>query len=347
MSEIKITNWSLAAMWNNLAMKPEKPLRDRSYIYASEVGMPFCDRFLKMAATPYTNPPNERSRRKFLSGNMQEMVVKQILMATGLYEHDELKVDAQPYEDCLEIHGRMDFKTVGGYIDIGKAFDNLNKLMLPEDIYNIGKGIIESLEGVALTEKILELKSVSSFAMDKVERAGAAMPNHTLQAYHYQKNAGIDANICYVCRDDLRMKQFKVNAEVSEPLYRADLEQMTYYYRKGEMPPIEPLAKFDESIGKFSKNLGVEYSPYLSKLYGFESPEAYRDSVSFVEKWNRCLTRYAMVASGAKTPTGKPITITPKNKEVVSEISAANYDFDKLLEIKVNLGDISEEEETE
>lgn len=343
--KVKPVDWNLAQLWNECAFKEQRPLVKRDYIYASEIGYPFIDRYYKMKAVPYTNPPNNRSLRKFLAGNIWEYVVKQILVSCGVYKHEEVKVDAIPYDNCLSVHGRLDFKA-GGYVDADLAMANVTSLQLPDFLFSIAERIINSLAGGTLKEKILELKAVSTFAMDMVERRKSAVPNHVLQAYHYQKNGKIQAEICYICKDDSRMAQFSLDHKVTEKLYKADIEEMSYFFNNNITPPPAPLANFDYSLGRFSKNLGVEYSPYLTKVYGFETPEDYRNSVSFVEKWNRCLARYVLVSQGKLTPTGKPITITPKNIEVRNAIEKAGYNFQLLLDCRIELG-ASEEEEIE
>jgi len=340
MSEI---NWSLAKIWNEAAIKENKPLKKRDYVYASEVGMPFYDRFLKMKAVPFTNPPNNRSLRKFLAGNIWEHTVKQILVAAGVYKREEVKVDATPYEGLLSVHGRLDF-IAGGTVDYNDAMEALGFINLPDYLFVVGEKIISALAGRELTKKILELKAVSTFAMDKVERVGAPMPNHSLQGFHYQHNGGIPADVAYICKDDCRMAQFSINAAEIEPMYREDLEKMTYYFTKNKKPPLDPLSKFDATLGKFSKNLGVEWSPYLSH-YGFETPENLRDAVKFVDSWNRVLARLVQVELGQTTATGKPITITPKNKEVISDIENAGYRLESLIQCKIAVGGGVEEDE--
>lgn len=330
-------DWSLMQVWNAIAIKQDRPLQKRDYAYASELNQPMIDRIMKMNAVPYTNPPNDRSRRKFLCGNLIEFLVRQILVATGFYDKHELKIDAKPYDDCIEVHGRCDFKSVTGYIDKGMAFTRLNEMNLPEEIYNLGKGIIESLEGVFIKGKILEIKSISSFGYEKVEKTKRAIPAHTLQAYHYQKNGGINCEIVYISKDDLRMQQFSIDKEGTEDLYRKDLEKITYYYKKKKTPPIEPLAMFNTLMGKFEKNLGVEYSPYLTMLYGFKNPEDYRNSVSFVASWNRVLKRYA------EAELGRGTNITAKNKEVRAQMEK-DFEFDNLIRCAIDAG-IAEEEE--
>lgn len=343
---VKPTAWRLDQLWNAVAFRENKPLIARDYIYASEIGAPYIDRFYKMKAVKYTNPPNNRSLRKFLSGNIWEHVVKQILIACGVYKHEEVKVDATPYKNCLSVHGRLDFKA-GGYVDERLACVMVSELNLPDFLQKIAEKIIASLAGGFLEEKILELKAVSTFAMDMVERSRSAIPQHTLQAYHYQRNGKIPAEICYVCKDDCRMAQFGIDAAAAEILYKEDIKQMSYYYKKNEVPPPAPLSKFDITLGKFSKNLGVEYSPYLTMVYGFKDPDEYRDNVKFIDKWNRTLTRAALVKMGAKTPTGKPIAITTKNIEVMQEINKSGFRFDECLKCKLAVGLLDDEENAE
>lgn len=340
------TKWSLAQIWNEAALKENKPLVKRNYVYASEMGMPFYDRYLKMKGVAYTNPPNNRSLRKFLAGNIWEHTVKQILIATGVYRREEVKVDATPYDGLLSVHGRLDF-IAGGRIDGQAALERLAALNLPDYLVVVGEKIIKSLEGGELEKKIIELKAVSTFAMDKVENMGKPMPNNSLQGFHYQHNSKIPANVVYICKDDCRMQEFGINAVEIEPIYREDLEKMTYYYTNNKKPPLDPLAKFDTMLGKFSKNLGVEWSPYLSH-YGFETPDEFRGAVKFVDSWNRVLLRLVQVELGFKTPAGKPISITPKNKDVIADIQKAGYNIDSLVNCRIAVGDgVEDNEETE
>lgn len=337
--------WNLAQLWNEVAYKSDRPMVPRDYIYASEIGGPFVDRFYKMKAIPYTNPPNKRSLNKFLAGRIWEYVVKQILISCGVYKHEEIKVDTVPYKNCLAVHGRLDFKA-GGYIDQVEALENVSRLHLPDFLYKIAARIIATLSGGYLEEKILEIKAISTFAMDMVERRHCAVPQHSLQAYHYQRPGLIKAEVCYICKDDSRMAQFGIDVDESEKLYKQDIELMTKYFKKNKVPPPEPLVKFDMTLARFSKNLGVEYSPYLTKVYSFASPDDYRKSIKFIDRWNRTLARFAIVECAGKTPTGQLVKITPKNVECKTEINKAGFKFDELLRCKMELGVEEEELET-
>lgn len=338
----KAGDWKLSEVWNKVAYKEQKPLQKRDYVYASELGLPFYDRWLKMKATPYTNPPNDRSLRKFLAGNIMEYVTKQILVAAGIYRQEELKLDGQPYPDCLEVHGRCDF-VAGGFVDADKAMFNVEQLKLPDYLQVVAQKLIAELSGRQLPLKILELKSVSSYAMDKVDRLDAPIPNHTLQGYHYYRNGHMPTSIAYLCKDDLRMAEFAIVPSQSEPLYRNDLAEMTDWYKGKKKPPLAPLLTFDYVVGQFAKNLYVEYSPYLAH-YGFKTPEEYRTAIKHIVQWNRTLNRYAAYELGGKTPTGRPITITPNNTQIKADIMKAGYNFKALVDHIIKLGIENEDE---
>lgn len=344
MSKIKIvpTSWNMAQIWNEVAYQDVRPLVKRNYIYASEVGAPYIDRFYKMRAIAYTNPPNKRSLNKFLAGRIWEYVFKQILVACGIYKHEEVKIDATPYPNGLSIHGRCDFKA-GGYVDKEDAIFNIENLRLPEFLHLIAHRIIDKLAGATLEYKILELKAISTYAMQLIEMRRCAIPQHSLQAYHYQKNGKMKADIGYICKDNSLMAQFGLDKKECEKLYQLDNEEMTYYFIKNKLPPKAPLAKFDTLTGNFSKNLGVEYSVYLTKIYGFKNPDEYRDATKFTLRWNRALSRYALAETGGLTPTGKKIEITANNKAVKAEIIAAKYNFEDCLKCKIAAG-VSDEE---
>lgn len=340
-TKLIFVKWNLGQIWNECAYQDQRPLQKRDYIYASELNSPYIDRFLKMRATAYTNPPNQRSLNKFLAGRIWEYVVKQILIAGGVYKYEEVTINCTPY-DGLSIHGRLDYKA-GGHVDYEQAIANITLLHLPEFLHAIAQRIIGKLAGGLLEYKILELKAISTFAMNMIEIRRSAMPQHSLQAYHYQRNGKLPAEIAYICKDSSRMAQFGLDKKACEKLYNQDNEEMTYYFTKNKVPPKEPLAKFDTLTGNFSKNLGVEYSPYLTKIYGFKNPDEYREATKFTLRWNRALSRFALAEQGKTTPTGQPIKITANNLEVKNEIKKAGYTFEECLKCKIAAGGSDEE----
>jgi hypothetical protein len=212
----------------------------------------------------------------------------------------------------------------------------------------VAEKFIEEMAGQHIPERIIEVKSVSLYAFDYIKKRRRPLDTHAAQAYHYEKGLGKPASVCYISKDTSMMAEYFVKPELAEPEYREDLLQITHYFNKREVPPIEPLLFFDPSIAKFTKNLGVEYSGYLTMLYGYKNPDEYRRSIEpSVKRWNNALTRWAMAEKGSETPTGRKIALTPANKEAINEIKNSGYDVNDLLRQKLEMIDTEEIDETE
>lgn len=336
-------SWEFYDAWNAAAKKENKPLQKRDYAYASELMMPKIDRFLKMNATAYTNPPNERSLRKFFAGNVWEYIVKHILITCGIYIKDEIKVDSTPFSDCIDVHGRLDF-IAGGEI----SEESLSKVNdLPDFMRCIAESIIEKLRGKNLEERVLEIKSVSHYIIEYVYKLNSPIPTHHVQAYYYGRTISKPSSVIYISKDDALTREFYTDSMIAEKMMKQDLEEMTYFYTKQIKPKMEDLILFEWSEAKFKKNIGVEYSPYLSLVYGFESPEHYRNDVSgIIRKWNACLSQYAKLEAGIKTKTGKDVKISKDHEQSKKEISE-KYIFNELLELKMNMIQENESDEIE
>jgi hypothetical protein len=334
---------NIKEVWNSVAYKENKPLRRRDYVYASEIGNSIYDRVLKMRAVPYTNPPNKRSLRKFLAGNIWEYVTKQVLLCSGVFYSEEVVCNSTPFEGLPDVHGRVDF-FVGGVVSSDEAMAKLQDAKFPEYLYMVAEKIIIALDGAEFEKSIFELKSCSSFAMDKIERMGKPLYNNASQAGYYQKALSLPIILAYVCKDDSRMEQFVINDNFDEFL-KQDLSKIAEYMGNDKIPELEPLAKFIPELGKFEKNFNVEYSPYLSH-YGFDTPDDYRGAVSYIESWNRVILRFAMAEYGYKDAKGNIPKITDKNKEVRREIESKGYNFNDIIEARKKAG-LEEENEAE
>lgn len=331
-------SWTFTDLWNQSVLSENRELKERDYCWASEIGGPMIDRYLKMKAVPYTNPPNIRSLRKFEAGNVMEWIVRFVLTRAGIIREFQEEVWVE-YDGLLKVKGKLDF-LAGGFLDADRATADISQLGLPQSIRDSSMYMVKKLsevyEGKALKTMVLEIKSCSSFVMDMMEVTEKPIKNHVHQLFHYVKGLDLDeGHLAYICRDDMRMMEFPVfNPSGAEANYISDLMQITEYVRSNTMPPKENNVMWDQDQGKFKKNLGIEYSPYLTKIYGFETPRNYSDAVSpIVARWNRVLTRYA-----------KGETITKKNEEVKSEIKTSGYDFDELVYTKRNIGIFEEEE---
>lgn len=315
-------NWKLDQLWNECVYSSQKQLEPRDYCYASEIGQPMIDRYLKMKAVEPTNPPNIRSLRKFEAGNLVEWVVRFVLERAGIIQDSQERVMLE-YPNLLKVSGRLDF-LAGGCIDFERAQNDIVKSYLPDSIQAsslyIAQRLYDQYGDKPLQTKVLEIKSCSSFVMDMLERTEKPIKHHRLQLFHYMKGLGMSGELAYICKDDLRMMCFPMYASQElEKEYLADLNAMTTYYLSDTRPPLEPLITFED--GKFKKNLGIEYSNYLTMLYGFETPRDYSDAVkSKVARWSRVISRYI-----------KGDKITAKNEEVKAEIIREGYDWDYLM----------------
>lgn len=327
--------WTFSQVWNkSLEEREERPMRKRNNLWASELGKSPVDIYLKMRGEVPTNPPNARSLRKFEAGNIWEWIVGMVLTRAGILVSSQEWVSYQ-YPGLLEVTGKSDY-IAGGIPDFPKARREIEEVGLP-DVFKRGfKNIIDHLEKNypnGLHTKVIEVKSLSAFMYDALERTGKASKIHRLQLYHYLKAKNFQrGDVVYVCRDDCRMMEIPVylDSEV-EKEYKAEIEKFSKYHNQDEMPPLEKPIVFDEDMQKFAKNFNVAYSAYLTKLYGMRDQAEFDDYYSPIsERWNRVMGR---VKAGS--------TMTVKNLAVIEEIRSAGFNVDEIVE---KLAPLPEEE---
>ncbi len=325
--------WDFTVEWNKaLNCVPERPLIKREHCWASELGGSFVDRYLRMNAIPYTNPPNERSRRKFQVGDVFEWIVGMVLTSIGILQQRQIRNEVQ-LPGLLKVTGKLDY-VAGGVVDWEKSLHEINKLkilfsqtndetprFISHTIDHVFNAMRKRFSTSTLMEVIFECKSISVRMFEKVEKTGA-MPHHVLQSGHYLIGNNRDitlAKICYISKDDCLMTGFDLqNSKELRAAYKKDVQQMTEYFNAGNkdkplktLPPKEPEVLFDPLMFRFEKNFRVEYSSYLEMLYGYKTPEEFRFKWSKeVSNWNRVFKRCVM---GEK--------MTDKNKAVLSSVA--------------------------
>lgn len=312
----------IQAFWNKSVTGDERSPQKRDYVYASELGGGLIDRFLKMNGTPVTNPPNPRALRKMMAGNFTEAVILYIYQRAGILRHSQKRFESD--WTPLSVHGKSDI-IIGGKVDIDQARSAAKQFEYFPEMHSISMKVIEGLylHG-EIPEMLYEVKSIATYKADDFERKGdKAEPvnGHRLQTGFYTIERMLPYSILsYVCRDDLRMTEFYIynTKEIQKEIYD-DVARLKGYLEANERPPLEDLIVVEG--GKFSKNFNVEYSSFLTMLYGLEEPRDYSELVKKdIAKWNRVLVRYK---NGDK--------ITDKNKEVRDEIEAKGFDFEKIL----------------
>ena len=208
--------WTLSEVWNNsleqvAARKPEA----REHLWASELGKSPIDLYLKLRGTPISNEPNARSLRKFEAGNTFEWIVALILKRAGILIDGQKHLKHQ-YPGMLEVTGRVDF-LAGGKPNL-EQYQNfkaeIGTVNLPEGFLRAGEAITKYLAENypdGLPETPLEIKSVSAFMFEAMQKNQRSLKGHRLQLFHYLKSEGSEAgNLIYICRDDLRLMEFTV-----------------------------------------------------------------------------------------------------------------------------------------
>lgn len=350
------TGWRLDDIWNeSLHSIPERPLQARNYIYASELGGSYIDRYLKMNAVPYSNKPNDRSLRKFSAGHLFEWVVGLVLTMSGILKSRQLRGEFQ-IPGCIPVAGKLDF-IAGGIVDWDKAEETVKEIQklfsvavsdMPPIVFHAVDKILAQFRAKfknnPLKEVVFECKSVSSFMSDKLERTNEPMSHHVLQCLHYLLSNEMDeAYLFYISKDDMKAYQFDIQNDKSVfGRYAADVRQMTEYYNAGFdkkkplkfAPPKEEEVTFDSGTFRFNTNYKVEYSNYLTMLYGYSSPMAYRENWdSRISGWNRVFKRQV---------TGE--NITAKNKEIIDDALTIFPNWEQLVDVAAKSGAFQTEE---
>lgn len=338
-------DFSFTKIWNDsLLTRKERPIEPRTHIWASEIGGSFANRYYKMMGVKPTNPPNNRSLRKFASGTVWEFVVYSVLLHSGIIIGTQDRIEHQ-YPNLLNVTGKQDF-LIGGVPDLERAEREILNQNYPEMILHTSLAIIEKLRGMnamELKKTILEIKSSASTMFSVYERTNRAADNHYSQIFHYligNKMGITDGKIVYINKDDCMLLEFDVKRSDAaiEAAYKADIEQMTYYINNKEVPPKEEEVMFKKDTLSFAMNWKVEYSDYLTMLYGYTIPEDYRNKWQKpVASWNRT---YKRVIKGER--------MTALNLKTIEEIKVYFPNFDDLCDIgKMNKQFIEEQEEVE
>lgn len=339
---------NLADVWNESIVRTDREPVSRDYLWASQLLKPEVDIWLSLRGTPPTNSPNERSRRKFTAGNLFEHFVSMIMMRSGVMseKQDEVWTDFD-----IRVKGKGDFILTGKF-DFEQAIFDIIAMRLPSSIEEMFMKVCDKMkerfEGMEIEPTVFEIKSVAERTMTKIEKNNKPLESHILQTCHYKIGRGLeDGVVAVICRDDLRLFEYHVTKE-DEQRYIERVNYLAKVVKQEERPPLAPKIIFDNVLCKFSKNLDVEYSSFLTLLYGYERPDIYSDEMKpIVSRWNRVLPRIRAVQDGKKGkptkqfPDGKPVTLTENNLSAIEEMKLHNFDAYSLAKI----ADITEEEE--
>ena len=333
--------WDFSDLMNeSIRCLPERPLVRREHIWASEIGGDYASRYLRMFAHKMTNPPNDRSRRKFISGHIFEWIVQLILTMCGVLKEKQLHGTVE-LKGLLRVTGKLDF-IAGGDVDWEKAkaeVESMKRLFsvalgdMPPIILHSVERVLFRMEQmftrVPLKEVIMEVKSVSAFVSDLMEKTNKPRPRHPFQILHYEiANKMDDGQLLYINKDSFYCHQFEVTPTkklVKE--YKDDVAKMTEYIRGAgknflkNIPAKSPEILFYDEEFRFAKNTDVEYSPYLTMLYGYKDFEEFNYKWKYkIPAWNRVFKRCV-----------KGENITPANTVIIKDAVANFPQWDKYV----------------
>lgn len=349
--------WEFAPLFNAaIECLPERPMQPRSYCYASEMGGCHYTRYLKMNAHPFSNPYNIRSRRKMIAGTIFEWIVQFVLTSCGVMQSKQERVYLE-LPGMLPVSGKIDF-VAGGLIDWGQAKEAAERMKAqfgandddkpPIVVHSVDRILFrmeQIFSRVPLTEKIVEVKSVSGFVGDLIERSKKPRQPHPLQLLTYAISKGIPGMLTYVNRDSLMIYEFDVS-ETKElrKQYISDLSLMTDYMKSAgknylkNLPPKPAEVLFEEASFRFVKSNQTEYSPYLSMMY-----PKYRDFEDFKKFWAKPLLSFNRVFK--RCVNGE--NLTAANKDIIAEAKKIFPDWDKYVAKAKKAGAFETPEETE
>jgi hypothetical protein len=225
--------WTISEIWNkSVEQRETREIKPREKMWASELGKADIDIYLKLMGEKPSNDFDDRSIRKFEAGNLFEWIVKIILIRCGIYQESQ-KWLGYKMDGCLEVSGKLDH-LAGGVVNYEQAKKELLNLQLPDFFNRATEQILDYFKEKypeGLPQQGIEVKSTSSYGIEKVYFTGKALAGHDLQTFHYAYATKLPFIILYICRDDLRMADIPILPDDKEFQYIEDnLSKMLLSY---------------------------------------------------------------------------------------------------------------------
>lgn len=333
-----MANWRIEDVWNDALITQRRETQARDYIYASEIGRNYWERYHKMMGVEPTNHYDARVLRKFAAGDLFEDVVGMILRKCGILIAEQERVELPATDKHLRVSGRIDFHA-GGISDWSEARRRVDAEDWPDAIKNICYKIIDKFEKeypAGLDNKVIEVKSVNSMLFwSKKDYLLEAYPWHQYQLLTYLIALQKSGKILYISKDDLTLKEFDFEpTEEMKVAYYKDLEEMTHYYVNKIMPPKPDPVIFDSrKTYSFSAKKELEKAgtpkqvfdlmkPYVTNLVEISSSYGVKLQGSHEVNWEYERSPYRDLLTGTTTEDdweewhyGKLTESRDKNKE--------------------------------
>jgi len=330
-------SWSISDVWNTKLSSEKREVKERPYLSASDIGMPFLDRFYKMKGVEPTNPFDERVLRIFDAGLTIEWMMIRIFRLASILQHTQYKIVIPETKDHLSIYGYAD-AIVGGQPNWGEAKKNILAfierygLRLDDEFIEAkAMRLVSALEEQfpdGLKPIVAEIKSLNSMAFHSGKNSDTAgffagYPHHKLQLLTYLLGQEIkEGRLFYISRDDLCLQETAVfpTKELID-IWEKDVKTMSNFFRKNIKPAKEPDIVFNEDTKKWEANWRLGRSIYLTKICGEKDKATWeKKQKSKVGRLNRVLKK---IKSKEK--------LTTDNLKVIKEMRGQNKVLDKIL----------------
>ena len=297
-------DWSVMGTWNNFLtfLQNERELKERDYIWATEIGRGTYERWLKMTATPPDKGYTERVLRKFSAGDIFERLIGFFLCVNGLLKLDNEHIEIPETENMLKVTGKLDF-LAGGKPKSWEEIEIDPFASLFFEFFPSFKEIARQLNRLVLEKYpnglkplIYEIKSINSqIFWAKKDYLPDAYFHHRLQLYTYLRQRNMpEGRVLYISKDDLCLAEFPVylDDQKMKDAWEKDVLDMTKIYRdwidKGIEPEKPPMIIFDERKkikfqfekkgyeikGCWKSNWEISWSNYITKM-GFKDVDDY------------------------------------------------------------------------
>jgi len=265
-----MNNWTLSTLMSEMIKtRSNKVGTPRREVWASEIGMPYLDRYMDMTGVPYTNLPDSKSLLNFFLGEQLESGLKSILEGLGIAFTDNERVEYQ-VKDYLPVIAKPDLIIEVNNWDKVKQDLTEKAKALPDDKYKDREleklrnqyKVIENFQTnypAGLPKTIFEIKSTNSYAFKNIKKEGAKL-HHELQLLTYLKAYNLpEGHIIYVNKEFGDMNEFVIRAdnERLNELWDIDIQTMSFYIKNNIQPELE----------FYASDWRYKYSKYYDLLY--------------------------------------------------------------------------------
>jgi len=296
----------LADIHKNGMQPAKRELKERDYIYASEIGYPFYTRYQKMHAVPASNDFDARTLFKFFIGNLLEYGIQRLWQRSGMtveLQKGGEKCIVQPYKDLLPVSGKYD-AIISSDGDWDKAIWEIKHRPLDDmeffiDIYALPMAeYCKKQYPNGFPREIVEIKTINSMVFRSKLKKGTFIEDyyhHQLQLYTYMQAFNAKTGkIFYISKDDASF--MFVNVVESEKLKKDwydDVKLMTEFHRKSIEPEFPKPYKLKNGSyrgfpdGKYDVNWYALGNQYLTHYTGLTKDEFEKEARKIVRKLNK------------------------------------------------------------